>query len=119
MRREAAGGAGEILSVGLRAGSRDEAQREIGRAFQEVAPGLEWRLGPLAEGAFGLEVSLPLGVDLSPILGELGERFRIERVEMRPLKLHEIYVRAVRRDQGGDAGAAALETVEREVTQHA
>jgi ABC-2 type transport system ATP-binding protein len=100
VRRDVAGGAEEVLAVGLRSSANGSIETEIGQAIKAASPGLDWRIESTTEGALNLEVSMPHGLDLSPILSELGDRFRIEHVEMRPLSLHEIYVRAVREDRG-------------------
>jgi hypothetical protein len=42
-----------------------------------------------------LVAALPHATDLSPILAALSGRYAIDRVHMRALSLHEIYLRAV------------------------
>ncbi|MGH7730950.1 MAG: ABC transporter ATP-binding protein [Candidatus Eiseniibacteriota bacterium] len=104
IRREVARGAGEVLQVDLRADASrgDGSPDELVRA---VMPGAECRLERGRDPALRLEASLPEASDLSPILGALSARYAIERVQMRPLSLHEIYLRAV------PAAAAAEEAV--------
>lgn len=106
LRRRAAGGAGEEVRVDLR---RPEGAPEpdLGAALSRVLPGAEWRSGPGPDGLVRLELALPTGSDLGPLLRELGGAWRIERVGTSVLSLHEIYVRAVRGAHGAGAPAAA------------
>jgi ABC-2 type transport system ATP-binding protein len=96
IRREVARGAGEVLQVDLRAdatpGAADGSPEALVRA---VMPEAECRVEPGPDRALRLEASLPRSADLSPILGALSGRYVIERVNMRSLSLHEIYLRAV------------------------
>ena len=94
LRRQVARGAGEVLQVELRstpasAGIRPD---DLVRA---VRPDVECLVDPGTDHTLRVVASLPEGTDLGPILGALGARFAIERVHMRPLSLHEIYLRAV------------------------
>jgi ABC-2 type transport system ATP-binding protein len=100
IRRAGAGGAGEVLVVDARG---DGGPEGLARAARSAAPGAEVQASPGLNGAARVELSLPSGTDLSPVLAALSAHFTIERVEMRALSLHEIYVRAVRRDQGAAA----------------
>jgi ABC-2 type transport system ATP-binding protein len=93
IRREVARGAGEVLQVDLRAAAGED--RSPGDLVRGVMPTVECRVESGGDRALRLEVSLPQGTDLSPILGALSGRYAIERVHMRPLSLHEIYLRAV------------------------
>jgi ABC-2 type transport system ATP-binding protein len=106
LRQRIARGAGEVLTAGLRDVEASTLTREIEAALRAASVTAEYQAQPAGDRAVTLEISLPAGADLSPLLGELGDRFRIERVEMRPLRLHEIYVRAVREDRGAAAVAA-------------
>ncbi len=96
IRREVARGAGEVLQVDMRptpsSGTADRRPDELVRAMM---PAAECRLEQGPDRALRLEVSLPQATDLSPILGALSGRYAIERVHMRALSLHEIYLRAV------------------------
>ena len=96
IRREVARGAGEVLQVDLRpaasSGMADGRPDEVVRA---VMPTAECRVEQGPDGALRLEAALPQATDLSPILAVLSGRYAIERVHMRPLSLHEIYLRAV------------------------
>jgi ABC-2 type transport system ATP-binding protein len=104
LREKIARGAGEVLTVGLREIDAKALDRDVPAALAASGFEAEWQKTVTGERTAAVEISLPAGADLSPLLAELGERFRIERVEMRPLRLHEIYVRAVRED--GDAAPA-------------
>jgi len=96
IRREVARGAGEVLQVDLRptpsSGAADGRPDDLVRA---AMPAADCRLEQGPDRALRLEASLPQGTDLSPILGVLSGRYAIERVHMRALSLHEIYLRAV------------------------
>ena len=72
-----------------------------------VAPAAECRVEEGPDRTLRLEASLPPATDLSPILGVLSGRYAIERVHMRPLSLHEIYLRAVPAAEGIAEGARA------------
>jgi len=108
IRRAAAGGAGEVLSLDVRtSGTLADGRRALEELARRVANGASTQVEPTPEGALRVEASLPDGTDLGPILAQFAAHARIERVQMRPLRLHEIYVRAVRGDDGGDGDAAA------------
>jgi len=97
LRTTAAGGAGEVVALELRSG-RSRRAEEVAELVGRIVPEMQYRVEPGANGLFRLEVALPSGVDLSPMLSEVSEHFAIERVTMRAVSLHEIYVRAVRGD---------------------
>jgi ABC-2 type transport system ATP-binding protein len=107
MRQQVARGAGEVLTIGLREVDVLALEREVPGLLRQAGVDAEWQKSSSGERGATLEVSLPAGADLSPLLGEFSDRFRIERVEMRPLRLHEIYVRAVREDRGARAPGQA------------
>jgi len=96
IRDDMAGGAREVLQIELRANpgpaAPDGAPDERLRAMM---PGVECRVEGSGDHGFRLEASLPPGSDLGPILRTLGASYAIVRVHMRPLSLHEIYLRAV------------------------
>jgi ABC-2 type transport system ATP-binding protein len=96
IRREVARGAGEVLQVDLRpaatSGMADGRPDELVRG---VMPAAECRVEQGPDRTLRLEAALPQATDLSPILGVLSGRYAIERVHMRSLSLHEIYLRAV------------------------
>lgn len=94
IRREAARGAAEVLVIELRSGRGDLDGDALGGAVRAAAPGCEFKVRPRADGAT-IEIALPQGVDLSPILAAVSGRHRVERVQTRSLSLHEIYLRAV------------------------
>ncbi len=105
MRQAVARGAAEILSLSLR--PRDGASAaEASALLDPVAAGLERRVSPGAEGTIEVEIALPAARDLAPILTALGGRFAVERVHMRPLPLHEVYLRAVRAERKPGAAEA-------------
>ena len=95
MRHEVAGGARDVMGLRLRAGTA----AEVEAALEHAAPGWERRLAA-ADGAYHAEITLPPDADLNRLLAALSGGLRIERVEMRPLPLHEIYLRAVRHERG-------------------
>jgi len=94
MRDQVAGGARDVLTVRMRGGS----VADVEAALERAAPGAERRIESI-DGAFSLEIILATGTDLNRLLTSLAGGPRIERVEMRPLPLHEIYLRAVRHER--------------------
>ncbi|MGH6959003.1 MAG: hypothetical protein ACREE7_00815, partial [Dongiaceae bacterium] len=94
IRRDVAQGAGEVLQVDLRpaAAGADGRPDDLVRG---VMPSVECRVEQGPDRVLRLEASLPASTDQSPILGALSDHYAIERVHMRPLSLHEIYLRAV------------------------
>ncbi|MCC6650518.1 MAG: ATP-binding cassette domain-containing protein [Candidatus Eisenbacteria bacterium] len=103
IRLRAAGGASEEVKLELRRGAGGGSGDPVA-AVARVAPGVECRAGEEREGLVTLDVALPAGSDLGPLLAELARAWRIERISTSALSLHEIYVRAVR---GADPAAAA------------
>jgi ABC-2 type transport system ATP-binding protein len=93
MRRDAAHGAGEVVRFDVRPGAA--AMTDLSATLARLVPGGQWNTGAGTDGLARLEVALPTGTDLSPLLAELSARFRVERVTTSALSLHEIYVRAV------------------------
>ncbi len=92
--RRAAGGAGEVLSLELH--PRDGlAPGEIVRRLLARAPDAAADVEAHAGGATRADVRMPEGADVSPLLAEAALLGAVRRVTMRPLRLHEIYVRAV------------------------
>jgi ABC-2 type transport system ATP-binding protein len=109
MREEVAGGANEVLALVLRAPSGGA--QAIESALDRAAPGLERQSRAIGDG-IEAEITLSPGVDLNAILSEIGRFCTIVRVTMRPLRLHEIYVRAVRADHEiGDEETKELTSV--------
>jgi len=107
IRRAAAGGAGEVLELDLRAeGAPDGAVAHVVAALASHARGAP-RAEARADGRVRVEAALPAGADLAPLLRALNGGLRVERVHMRALSLHEIYVRSV-----GGADAAAVEVAD-------
>ena len=86
------------------------AMADLSEALARLVPGGEWQTSGGSDGLARLEVALPTGTDLSPLLAELARRFRVERVTTSALSLHEIYVRAVRGSE--DAATAPPATPE-------
>jgi ABC-2 type transport system ATP-binding protein len=97
LRAQAAGGAGEVVTLHVRGASPDV----IG-AIGSAAPGVQVEVEPASDGLVRAELSLSAGADLGPVLAAVSRIGRVERVHMRELSLHEIYVRAV----GGDRSLA-------------
>ncbi|HET9326969.1 MAG TPA: ATP-binding cassette domain-containing protein, partial [Candidatus Eisenbacteria bacterium] len=101
MRRKAASVHDEVLRIDL--ASRDALPMEapvVAEALAGRANGGRVESTPLAGGGVRLEVQIPRGSDLAPLLGAAGERGAIVRVETRRVPLHEIYLRAVREEGG-------------------
>jgi len=108
IRRDAARGADQVLVATLRPAAPAGNGADGAATLERMWPGQSRRVRTLPDGALELELSLPHDADVGPLLGELAERFRIERVTMRELSLHEIYVRAVGGEADeGQAGAGA------------
>jgi ABC-2 type transport system ATP-binding protein len=107
MRQAVARGAGEVLTIGLRGVDTVALDRDVPGLLRAASLDAEWQKSLNGDRGATIEIALPAGLDLSPLLGEFSERYRIERVEMRPLRLHEIYVRAVREDRGAGTPAAS------------
>jgi len=106
IRRRAARGAGEEVRIELRR-SGGAPEGDLGAAIARVLPGADWRAGEVRDGLVSLDLALPAGADLGPLLRELASAWRIERVTTSALSLHEIYIRAVREARGGAAGTGA------------
>jgi ABC-2 type transport system ATP-binding protein len=107
IRREAAGGAGEVLSMDVRPNGTAAGRSEFEAAARRVANGAATQVEATSDGALRVEFSLAAGSDLGPIMAELARHARVERVQMRLLRLHEIYVRAVRAAGGTMAAPVA------------
>jgi len=95
LRARAAHGAGEVVRLDLRRAAGAPVG-DLGSSLARVLPGGEWRAADGREGLVQLDLALPTGSDLAPLMRELGASWRIERVTTSALSLHEIYVRAVR-----------------------
>jgi ABC-2 type transport system ATP-binding protein len=92
--RRAAGGAAEVLSLELL--PRDGlAPPELGARLAARLSGATATTEPLADGAARVDVRMPEGSDVSPLLVEATALAHVRRVTMRTLRLHEIYVNAV------------------------
>ena len=106
MRREATGGRTDVLKLDLRQRRQDGPPEAVGRLLFEQS-GCEPRL-EMIEDMLTASVSWPEGRDLGPLLASLSNDWALERVEMRPMSLHEIYVLRV----GGEGvlDHAALES---------
>jgi ABC-2 type transport system ATP-binding protein len=103
IRRQVARGAGEVLEVDVRPGPGADGRPD--EVVRSVVPSVECRVTPGPEQALRVEASLPRDFDLSPILAALSGRFAIDRVHMRALSLHEIYLRAVPAAAAEEVGA--------------
>ncbi len=102
--RRTIGGASDVASFELR--PRD------GLVGSVVAARLAARLSgavaevePLPGGGVRVDVLVPEGADVSPLLAEAALLASVQRVTMRAMRLHEIYLRAV----AGTRGASATE----------
>ena len=105
MRREATGGRTDVLKLDLRSRQR-EGDPDAVRSLLARESGDEPRI-EMDEGRLTAFVTWPEGQDLGPILASLSNAWTLERVEMRPLSLHEIYVLRVGAD-GTTSDAAAV-----------
>ncbi len=101
MRAQAAGGAGEVLSLELRParGAGGSSPSEAVERLRSSASGAVPRLLGTADGVVRVEVALPSGANLAPVIAALHPSHEVQRVTMRALSLHEIYVRLVGADQ--------------------
>jgi ABC-2 type transport system ATP-binding protein len=106
MRREATGGRTDVLKLDLRPRRRDAPPEAVCRLLLEES-GCEPRI-ETAEDMLTAFVSWPEGRDLGPLLASLSSDWALERVEMRPMSLHEIYV--LRVGGKGVLGDAAQES---------
>jgi ABC-2 type transport system ATP-binding protein len=105
MRREATGGRTDVLKLDLRS-RQGEGNPDVVRGLLARESGADPRI-ETAEGRLTAFVTWPEARDLGPILAGLSNAWAMERVEMRPLSLHEIYVLRVGADgTAGDAAAA-------------
>jgi ABC-2 type transport system ATP-binding protein len=108
IRREVARGAGEVLQVDLRStASTGAADGRPDALVRSVMPSADCRVEEGPDRLLRLEAALPNATDLSPILNALSGRYAIERVHMRSLSLHEIYLRAVPTASAAEEAARA------------
>ena len=97
VRRAATGGADLVVRVELTArAGRDPVER----AVTTLIPGdrLEWEA--LGDGRQALEIAVPPGRDLAPLLAAVAAHAVVHGVDTQRLPLHELYVRAVESDRG-------------------
>jgi ABC-2 type transport system ATP-binding protein len=112
LRRKGAGGRDEMLRLHVAAREgRGIDPAAIAAALAQAASGARVEVDGAPDGELRLDVLLPPGTDLGPLLARVAEFAAVRRVESRRLPLHEIYLRAVR-EGGGQVGAE-------EVTEHA
>ncbi|HYM82378.1 MAG TPA: ATP-binding cassette domain-containing protein [Candidatus Limnocylindria bacterium] len=104
LRASAVGGADEVVTLELRAIHAGQSD-DLSRLILAAAPAAQHQVHAEPNGVIRVEVSLPSRADLSPLLAEISARYRVERVTMREVSLHEIYVRAV----GGDVEDERME----------
>jgi ABC-2 type transport system ATP-binding protein len=107
VRQAATGGADLVVRVELTPHGGIE---PVERAVTAVIP--EARLGreALGDGRLALEIAVPPGRDLAPLLAAVAAHAAFHRVDTQRLSLHELYVRAVESDHGARrtlAGAVA------------
>ncbi len=93
LRRAAVGGADRVVGFEVE-GAPDKAGWE---ALAAQAGASIVRLATV-EGVSRAELALPPGVSLSALLAAVAARFSVREIESRPLRLHEIYVRALGED---------------------
>lgn len=98
MRREATGGRTDVLELDLRPRRGEGSPETVLRLLLDES-GCEPRL-EMVEGRLIALVSWPEGRDLGPVLACLSNDWALERVEMRPMSLHEIYVLRVGAGEG-------------------
>jgi ABC-2 type transport system ATP-binding protein len=106
MRRKASAGNTEMLRLDLIGKGRSDADGL--RALLARESGAEPRFESGEDGRMIARVEWPERRDLGPVLTALSSGYSVERVEMRPLSLHEIYVLRVGPDTnvGRDAANA-------------
>jgi len=108
LRRQGAGGNDEMLRLHLAA--RDGAPLDRARLAEAAArslPGARAEMADAAGDETRLDVLLPRGTDLGPLLAGLAAVAVVRGVESRRLPLHEIYLRAVR-EGGGEVSEAEV-----------
>ena len=103
IRRAATGGAD--LLVRLEVSPRDGLD-PLERALAAAAPGARVERHDAGGGRRTLELALPPGTDLAPLLAAAGGHAVVHRVDTHRLPLHEIYVRSVATDHAGRATSA-------------
>lgn len=102
MRRAVLGDASEVLTVVLREhGSAGATASALDAWAAAEAPGSRTTRRAAADGRLEMEILLRADRDLSALIGGVARRFPLERVHMRALSLHEIYLRAVGERDGG------------------
>ena len=97
IRREAAGGIDDIVQLHL--APRDGlpfAAEPLRARLASLLEGGRAELRDVAPESARLDLWLPAGTDLGPLLTAAAEGARLRRVETRRLPLHEIYLQAVR-----------------------
>jgi ABC-2 type transport system ATP-binding protein len=102
--RRAATGDTELLRLDLRPRSGAADARAVSEILRREA-GRDPAVEP-ADGRLTARVEWPAAHDLGPVLTALAGSYVVDRVEMRPPSLHEIYVLAI----GGDLRSATRES---------
>jgi ABC-2 type transport system ATP-binding protein len=95
IRRQAAGGVRDLLTVELRCAPGTNGTASIRAAVDSVSPPTEMEVHEYSPGKIRANVSVLPGIDLGPMLTAFARLGTIETVQMRPLSLHEIYLRVV------------------------
>jgi ABC-2 type transport system ATP-binding protein len=112
IRREAAGGVDDIVQLHLAPlDSIPFAAEPLRARLAALLPSGRAELKDVAPASARLDLWLPAGTDLGPLLVAAAQAARVSRVETRRLPLHEIYLQAVR-ETGG-------KVTEEEVTREA
>jgi ABC-2 type transport system ATP-binding protein len=106
--RRSASGRSDLLRLDLRPRDGASGTSSVG-ALLARASGHEPRIES-TDGRLAAHLEWPEARDLGPVLSELAGSYIVDRVEMRPPSLHEIYVMAV----GGDVRDAAAADASRE-----
>jgi ABC-2 type transport system ATP-binding protein len=105
IRRRAAGGVDDVVQLHLapRGGEALDAEA-LGAKLAALLAGGRAEVRDASPSAARIDLWLPAGADLGPLLAAAAGCAQVRRVETRRLPLHEIYLRAVRATSGLVAG---------------
>ncbi|MEQ1834074.1 MAG: ATP-binding cassette domain-containing protein, partial [Candidatus Eisenbacteria bacterium] len=97
IRRQAAGGVDDVVQLHLAPRSGHAFDVEALRAtLAALLPGGRAELRDVTPASARIDLWLPSGTDLGPLLSVAAQHAQVHRVETRRLPLHEIYLQAVR-----------------------
>ena len=101
IRRQAAGGVDDVVQLHLapRNGSALDGEALRG-TLAALLPGGRAELRDVTPASVRIDLGLPAGTDLGPLLAAAAQHAQVRRVETRRLPLHEIYLQAVRASGG-------------------